>query len=84
MHFNSWALLLMASLPLLLPPVMGKIVVAGVLPHGDFVFDPSLVHNENGSLALHGNATLLAVRGVFGDLRAWINSKPNVDAETRN
>ena len=79
MHFNSWALLLMASLPLLLPPVMGKIVVAGVLPHGDFVFDPSLVHNENGSLALHGNATLLAVREVFRE-----KSKPNVDAETRN
>ena len=39
-----------------------KIVVAGVLPHGDFVFDPSLVHNENGSVALHGNATLLAAR----------------------
>lgn len=36
-----------------------KIVVAATLPHGDFVYDPALVQNANGSVALHGNATLL-------------------------
>ena len=30
-----------------------RIVGAAVLPHGDFVYDPSLVHNQNGSLELH-------------------------------
>ncbi|EGD78616.1 hypothetical protein PTSG_01592, partial [Salpingoeca rosetta] len=29
---------------------------AAVLPHGDFVYDPSLVHNRNGSLELHNAA----------------------------
>ena len=45
---------------LFLPTTRGRIVHASTLPHGDFVYDPSLVHNANGSLALHGNATLLA------------------------
>ena len=38
---------------------LARIVVAATLPHGDFVYDPSLVHGANGSVALHGNATLL-------------------------
>ena len=30
---------------LLLPLVSGKLIGAGVLPHGDFAYDPSLVNN---------------------------------------
>jgi aromatic ring-opening dioxygenase LigB subunit len=38
---------------------LSKVVHASVIPHGDFVYDPSLVHNQGGSLDLHGNATLV-------------------------
>jgi len=48
------------QLLLLMRPCAAKVVVAAVLPHGDFVYDPSLIHGANGSTALHGNATLLA------------------------
>ena len=43
----------------LITSVRSAIVVAATLPHGDFVYDPSLVQSANGSVALHGNATLL-------------------------
>ena len=64
MYVERWGPLFTTSLllPLLVTTTAtAKIVVTGVLPHGDFVFDPSLVHNKNGSLSLHGNASLLAV-----------------------
>eukprot|EP01063_Lacrimia_lanifica_P014313 TRINITY_DN20931_c0_g1_i1.p1 TRINITY_DN20931_c0_g1~~TRINITY_DN20931_c0_g1_i1.p1 ORF type:complete len:316 (+),score=83.59 TRINITY_DN20931_c0_g1_i1:61-1008(+) len=35
------------------PRAVGEVVAAVVLPHGDFVYDPSLVHGANGSKALH-------------------------------
>ena len=56
-----------------------KIVVAGVLPHGDFAFDPSVVHNADGSAALHGNATLLATRIAASkpDI-VFLSSRPGV------
>ena len=34
----------------------GKVVGAAVIPHGDFAYDPSLVHNKNGSLKVHNAA----------------------------
>jgi len=48
-----------ALLTFLCRVAVSKIVLSAVLPHGDFVYDPSLVHNANGSVELHGNATLL-------------------------
>ena len=33
-----------------------KVVAGVVLPHGDFVYDPTLVHDANGSLQLHDAA----------------------------
>ena len=38
---------------------LGKVVITGTLPHGDFVYDPRLVHNQNGSVVLHQNAVSL-------------------------
>eukprot|EP00667_Euglena_gracilis_P014565 EG_transcript_15095 len=32
---------------------LGTVVFSGVLPHGDFAYDPTLVHNRNGSRELH-------------------------------
>jgi len=34
-----------------------KLIGSAVIPHGDFVYDPSLVHYENGSAQLHEAAT---------------------------
>jgi aromatic ring-opening dioxygenase LigB subunit len=33
--------------------VQSKIVGAAVIPHGDFAYDPTLVHDRNGSLKVH-------------------------------
>lgn len=49
----------LATLVLACRPVLSRIVGAAVIPHGDFAYDPSLVHNANGSLAVH-NAALKA------------------------
>lgn len=35
---------------------MLQVVGAAVIPHGDFAYDPSLVHNKNGSLLVHAGA----------------------------
>eukprot|EP01060_Flectonema_neradi_P005314 TRINITY_DN1351_c1_g1_i1.p1 TRINITY_DN1351_c1_g1~~TRINITY_DN1351_c1_g1_i1.p1 ORF type:complete len:302 (+),score=44.73 TRINITY_DN1351_c1_g1_i1:213-1118(+) len=35
------------------PSASGKVISALVMPHGDFVYDPSLVDNKNGSKELH-------------------------------
>lgn len=44
---------------LLFACVRSKFIGAGVIPHGDFAFDPSLVHFENGSVELHRSAVKL-------------------------
>eukprot|EP00906_Rhabdomonas_costata_P033497 RCo047200 len=46
-------LLLMIACTLLALLADGEVVVAAVLPHGDFALDPALVHYQNGSLELH-------------------------------
>ena len=46
-------MLLALSTLALLQLSSGKVTSALVLPHGDFVYDPSLVHNKNGSKQLH-------------------------------
>ena len=48
---------------LLLPLAEGRVVGAAVIPHGDFAYDPSLVHNKNGSAEVH-RAALEAGRVV--------------------
>lgn len=50
----------LAIVALLAHVVHARVVIAATLPHGDFVYDPSLVHGANGSVQLHGNATNLA------------------------
>ena len=52
---------------LLLSPqhATARVVGAAVIPHGDFTFDPSLVHYENGSRELHE-----AARGAGAALEA--------------
>ena len=37
-------------------PASSRVVGAAVIPHGDFTFDPSLVHFKNGSKELHAAA----------------------------
>ena len=43
-------------LSLLARPASSRVVGAAVIPHGDFTFDPSLVHFKNGSKELHAAA----------------------------
>ena len=53
----------------LLHPIIGKILSATVIPHGDFCYDPSLVNYTNGSQELHAAAI---------EVGAYINSlKPD-------
>ena len=47
------ALVLVAAAACMLRVVEGVVVGASVIPHGDFAYDPSLVHNANGSLEVH-------------------------------
>eukprot|EP00041_Stephanoeca_diplocostata_P026482 m.715272 g.715272 ORF g.715272 m.715272 type:complete len:332 (-) comp22978_c0_seq12:2905-3900(-) len=51
-----------AMLSSLCATALAKIVFTGVLPHGDFALDPSLVHNKNGSLEVHNAAVALGVQ----------------------
>ena len=44
----------------MVPLVLGRIVITAVLPHGDFAYDPSLVHNQNGSTMVHTAALRVA------------------------
>ena len=57
----------LAALLCALGPRLARSVVVGaaVIPHGDFAFDPSLVHNANGSLELHKAAQKVG---------AWVRS----------
>jgi len=43
-----------------LPLSTSLVVFTGVIPHGDFAYDPQLIHNANGSLALHRASFQLA------------------------
>lgn len=55
----SFMIILLHFLPFL-TVVQGSLIGAAVIPHGDFVWDPSLIHNVNGSLYLHNQTLLLA------------------------
>ena len=50
--------LLLAALSFLDQSVctLAKVVGAAIVPHGDFAYDPSLVHNQNGSFEVHNAA----------------------------
>ena len=52
-----WLLLFIGAT--LLPLAAGRLVIAGVLPHGDYVFDASPVRYRYGSRALHDAALRL-------------------------
>eukprot|EP00668_Euglena_longa_P002837 GGOE01003318.1.p1 GENE.GGOE01003318.1~~GGOE01003318.1.p1 ORF type:complete len:370 (-),score=68.55 GGOE01003318.1:35-1144(-) len=56
-RMEVWLAWLLAGMAL---SCQGTVVFTGVLPHGDFAYDPSLVHNLNGSLEIHRAALRFA------------------------
>ena len=43
----------------LLQPITAIIIGGAVIPHGDFAYDPSLIHNANNSLLIHNASVAL-------------------------